>query len=175
MAANALPADFAKIPKDSHAGVVLAAVAGTTQAQEAVIENSIPQTATVPRQNGPTFVPEFDGAPQYKEIAGTPLTYVPNTPYPIIRVDASTLYAVRSGVWFTATQITGPWVIATSVPAVIYSIPASSPIHYVTYARIYSYTPQVVYMGYTPGYLGTVVGPDGTVVYGTGYACTIRG
>ena len=66
VAANALPADFAKIPKDSHAGVVLAAVAGTTQAQEAVIENSIPQTATVPRQNGPTFVPEFDGAPQYQ-------------------------------------------------------------------------------------------------------------
>ena len=72
--------------------------------------------------------------------------------------------------WFTATQITGPWVIATSVPAVIYSIPASSPLHYVTYVRIYSYTPQVVYVGYTPGYLGTVVGPDGTVVYGTGYA-----
>ena len=28
----------------------------------------------------------------------------------------------------------------------------------------------VVYEGYTPGYLGTVVTPDGTVVYGTGYA-----
>ena len=72
--------------------------------------------------------------------------------------------------WFTAPQITGPWVIATSVPPVIYTIPASSPLHYVTYVRIYSYTPQVVYVGYTPGYLGTVVGPAGTVVYGTGYA-----
>ena len=170
VAANALPAAFAKIPKDSPAGVVLATVAGTTQAREAVIENSIPQTATVPRKNGPTFVPNFDGAPQYQPVTGTPLSYVVNTPYPIIRVDDKSFYAVRSGVWFTATEITGPWVVAISVPAVIYTIPASSPLHYVTYVRIYSYTAQVVYVGYTPGYLGTVITPDGTVVYGTGYA-----
>jgi hypothetical protein len=178
VANNALPPDFAKIPKESPAGAVLATVAGTVQAQEAVIENSIPQTATVPRMNGPTFVPTFDGAPQYKPIVGTPqykpivgtpLSYVVNTPYPIIAVDPSTLYAVKSGVWFTATQITGPWVIATTVPAVIYTIPPSSPLHYVTYVRVYGYTPQVVYTGYTPGYLGTVVSPDGVVVYGTGY------
>ena len=36
--------------------------------------------------------------------------------------------------------------------------------------RIYEATPTVVYVGYTPGYLGTVVVPGGTVVYGTGYA-----
>ena len=30
--------------------------------------------------------------------------------------------------------------------------------------------PDVVYVGYTPGYLGTVVAADGVVVYGTGYA-----
>jgi hypothetical protein len=159
--ANALSPDFAKIPKESPAGAVLATVAGTPQAQEAVIENSIPQTATVPRANGPTFVPTFDGAPQYQPIAGTPLSYVTNTPYPVIRVDANT--------WYAATQLTGPWVIATSVPAVIYTIPPSSRLHYVTYVRIYGYTPQVVYSGYTPGYLGTIVTPDGTVVYGTGY------
>ena len=38
--------------------------------------------------------------------------------------------------------------------------------------RIYEATPSVVYTGYTPGYLGTVVEPTGTVVYGTGYAYT---
>ena len=26
-----------------------------------------------------------------------------------------------------------------------------------------------MYVGYTPGYLGTVVAPDGVVVFGTGY------
>ena len=35
--------------------------------------------------------------------------------------------------------------------------------------QIYGATPQVVYTGYTPGYLGTVVAPDAVVVYGTGY------
>jgi hypothetical protein len=34
---------------------------------------------------------------------------------------------------------------------------------------VYGDTPTVVYVGYTPGYLGTVVTPSGVVVYGTGY------
>ena len=87
---------------------------------------------------------------------------------PLIRA-GNDFYAVTAGVWFTAPQVTGPWRVATSVPAVIYTIPASSPLHYVTYVRIYEATPSVVYVGYTPGYLGTVVSPYGTVVYGTGY------
>ena len=76
VASNALPADFAKIPAQSLAGAVLPTVAGTPQAQEAVIENSIPQTATVPLKNGPKFTPNFDGPPQYAPIPGTPLSYV---------------------------------------------------------------------------------------------------
>ena len=62
--------------------------------------------------------------------------------------------------------------MATSVPDVIYTIPPSSPVHFVTYVRIYGATPEVVYVGYTPGYMGTVVSPYGTVVYGTGYSYT---
>ena len=93
-----------------------------------------------------------------------------NSSEPVIQVAPNAYYAVVAGVWFTAAQFTGPWTIATSVPAVIYTIPPSSPIYYVTYVRIYEATPQYVYVGYTPGYLGTVVSPYGTVVYGTGYA-----
>ena len=59
------------IPPGSPAGVVLPAVAGTPQAREAVIENSIPQTASVPLANGPTFAASYDGAPQLAPIAGT--------------------------------------------------------------------------------------------------------
>ena len=55
------------------------------------------------------------------------------------------------------------------VPPVIYSIPPSSPLHYVTYVQVYDVTPQYVVVGYTPGYFGTVVGAGGVVVYGTGY------
>jgi len=57
-----LPADFARIPPDSPAGVVLASVAGTPQAREALIENSLPQTATVPLQGGPSFSAVVDRA-----------------------------------------------------------------------------------------------------------------
>ena len=46
----------------------------------------------------------------------------------------------------------------------------ASPLHYVTYVRVYGYKDDVVYVGYTPGYMGTVVDVGGTVVYGTGYA-----
>ena len=169
VAANALPPDFARIPPASQAGAVLPTVAGTPQAQEALISNSIPQTATVPLQNGPKFTPSFDGPPQYSPIPGTPLSYIVNSSVPLIRVDPGGYYAVTAGVWFTAADLTGPWRVATSVPAVIYTIPASSPLHYVTYVRIYDATTSVVYVGYTPGYLGTVVSPYGTVVYGTGY------
>jgi hypothetical protein len=167
---NALPPGFAKIPASSLAGAVLPTVAGTPQAQEAVIANSIPQTATVPLKNGPKFTPNLDGPPQYSPIPGTALSYINNSSVPIIQVAPNALYAVTAGVWFTAAQLTGPWKVAASIPPVIYTIPPSSPIYYVIYVRIYEATPEVVYVGYTPGYLGTVVAPYGTVVYGTGYA-----
>ncbi len=154
---NALPADFARIPAASLAGAVLPTVAGTPQAQAAAIENSIPQTATVPLKGGPTFTPNFDGAPQFVPVAGTTLTYAANSPEPIIQVSPNAYYAVTAGVWFTAAGVTGPWTVATLVPAAIYTIPPSSPIHYVTYVRIYGTTPGYVYVGYTPGYMGTVL------------------
>src|SRR5215475_25915 len=169
VASNTLPADFKRIPVNSPAGVVLASVAGTPQAQEALIANSIPQTATIQLVNGPKFTPVFDGAPQHQPIPSTTLQYVVNSPAPIIRVDANTYYALTAGVWFTAPSVAGPWVVATYVPAAIYTIPPSSRLYYVTYVKVYGSTDKVVYVGYTPGYMGTVVSPDGVVVYGTGY------
>lgn len=170
VAADALPADFAKIPPGSLAGAVLPAVAGTMQAREAAIENTIAQTATVPLKNGPTFTAKYDGAPQFAPIAGTTLSYATNTAVPIIQSGASTFHAVMAGVWFTASAATGPWTIATRVPADIYRIPPSSPIFYATFVHIYGVTADSVFAGYTPGYLGAMVSPAGTVVYGTGYA-----
>jgi hypothetical protein len=166
---NALPADFARIPPQSPAGAVLPTVAGTPQAHEAAISNTIPQTATIPLTNGPTFTPNFDGPPQYLPIDGTPLSYVANSSEPVIQVASNVYFAVVAGVWFTSAQVTGPWIIANSVPTVIYTIPPASPLYYVTYVRIYEATPQYVYVGYTPGYFGAVISPYGTVVYGTGY------
>jgi hypothetical protein len=102
----------ANLPADSPAGIVLVAVAGTPQAEEAAITNSIPQAATVPRVNGPKFTPTFDGTPQFQSIEGTTLQYVVNSAVPVIRVDASTYYAIQTGVWFYSTTLTGPWYAA---------------------------------------------------------------
>jgi len=170
VASDTLPASFKQIPPTgTPASVVLASVAGTPQAQEAMIANSIPQTATVLRVNGPTFTPAFDGAPVFQPITGTTLMYAVNSKIPVIQVTPTSFYAVESGVWFTGAAPIGPYAVATSVPTVMYAIPVTSPLHYVTYVQVYGYTPAVVYVGYTPGYLGTVVTPGGVVVYGTGY------
>jgi hypothetical protein len=163
-----LPADFQRIPADHEKSNVLPSVPGTPQAQEAVIANSIPQTATIERSQVKLQV-DYVGAPSFSRITGTPLYYAVNTVTPVIKVDSKTYYACQGGVWFLATGPAGPWMVATSVPKVVYTIPPSCPIHYVTYAYVYGYTPTVVYVGYTPGYAGTVVAPGGVVVYGTGY------
>jgi hypothetical protein len=165
-----LPGDFANIPDDSVKENVKAAVPGTRQAEEAAIANGIPSTVAVDRRNAKMDPPpQYDGAPRLEPIEGTPLSYVVNCPTPVINVDARNWYASQNGVWFVAAAAQGPWLAATNVPAVIYSIPPSSPVHYVVYSRVYRYDGTYVWVGTTPGYYGTVVGPDGTVVYGTGY------
>lgn len=163
-----LPAEFAKIPVTHPRGVVLASVAGTPSAKEAVIDNSIPETALVTRATT-TLTIKYGGSPKLLGIEGTSLQYVVNSPYPVIRVTPSSWYAIKDGVWFKAASDEGPWAVASSVPAVIYTIPPSSSLHYVTYTYVYSSTPTTVTVGYTPGYYGTVLAPTGTVVYGTGY------
>ena len=148
---------------------MLPTVAGTPQAKEAVIEASIPRTATVPLKGGPGFTPVIDGSPQLRPIEGTALRSVVNSPTPIIETAPGQFYALQSGIWFVAPSLDGPWTVATSVPDAVYGIPPASPLHYVTYVDVYGATAEDVYVGYTPGYLGSVVAPDGVVVYGTGY------
>jgi hypothetical protein len=167
--ATSLPADFSKIPPDHPKANVLTSVAGTPQAQEAVIATAIPQTSTLNRQSAKTSV-NYQGMPAFTPIGGTALSYATNTQTPVVMVDATNYYACEGGVWFTATSPSGPWGVATSVPRAIYSIPVSCPIHYATYAYVYGETPDTVTVGYTPGYNGVYVTPDGVAVYGTGYA-----
>ncbi len=163
-----LPADFTKIPATHKKASVLASVPGTPQAKEALIANAIPQTATITR-NATSLTVNFDGTPEFRSIESTTLMYAVNTSTPVIRVDSHSYYAVQNGVWFAATSPVGPWTVALSVPVVIYTIPVSSPLHYVTYVKIYGSTTEVVYVGYTPGYYGTVVTSTNVVVYGTGW------
>ena len=163
-----LPADFPRIPDESPKENVKASIPGTEQADEAVIANSVPQTAQIKRSEA-KFAPTFDGEPKLAPIEETKLQYVVNTPAPIIVIGTPAEYfGVQNGVWFVSNSLKGPWLVATTVPAEIYSIPASSPLHYVTYVKIYDSSPESVIVGYTPGYTGAYVS-SGCVVYGTGY------
>lgn len=166
-----LPPEFKAIPDSSPKENVKASIPGTPQAEEAIVANSIPQTAKVRRRDA-QFNPTFDGAPKLESIQGTTLRYVVNASLPIVAVGAGTDYfGVQNGVWFVSTSLTGPWLVATTIPAEIYAIPPSSPLHYVTYVRVYDYTPDYVVVGYTPGYYGAYVS-GGCVVYGTGFYYT---
>ena len=168
---NQLPRDFANIPDTSPKENVKASVPGTPQAEEALIANSIPQGTAVARTSQMQD-PQIDGTPQVAPIEGTPLNYVVNSATPIIEVNPESWYSCQNGVWFTSTSANGPWTVAAAVPAVIYTIPTTSPLHYLTYVQVYGSTPDQVYEGYTPGYLGTEVADGGTVVYGTGFDYT---
>ena len=168
VAPASIPVEFHAIPQDSAKENILASVPGTAQAQEASIANAIPQMARVPKTQkfaAPTIV---GGKPVMSKISGTTLQVVKNCSTPIFMVTATEWYALKDGVWFTATAIAGPWTVATFVSSEIYSIPASSPYYYVTFVRVYSTASDYVLMGYTPGYYGAYE-EDGVIVYGTGY------
>jgi hypothetical protein len=164
---QSLPSDFSRIPPGHAREAVLASIPGTPQAKEAVVANQVPQTAAVKVREA-RFEASYDGPPKLEPIDGTLLHYVPNSPVPIIEVAPDQWFAVRDGVWFTAPSANGPWRVATRVPPILYTIPPSSPLHYVTYVRVYDADRDTVYVGYTPGYVGTYVS-SGVVVYGTGW------
>ncbi len=166
IASDKLPEDFAKIPEGSEKDIVLASVAGTPAAKEAVLDAQIPQTAAVDRKTATVEV-KYDGDPKFEKIEGTSLAYAVNTSSSVI-LSEKTYYACDNAIWFTAQTPTGPWTVATEVPKDVQKIPPSSPVYNVKYVYIYDTTPEVVYVGYTPGYVGCYVyGP--TIVYGTGY------
>ncbi len=167
-AADQLPADFAKIPPGSPKDNVLASVAGTDAARDAVMDAEIPQTAKVDRNTTTTNV-TYDGRPKFTDVDGTNLQYAVNTSSTVLRNGGDgRFYVVDNGVWFVSDNATGPFVVSTVRPVDVDLIPPSSPVYNAKYVNIYDVDPNYVYMGYTPGYLNSYVyGP--TVVYGTGY------
>lgn len=161
-----LPADFAKIPEGSEKDNVLASVPGTPAAKEAVLDAQIPQTAKVDR-NSTTSTITYDGEPKWKLIEGTAIYEAENSSTTVLYIREH-YYACEKAVWYESANATGPWKVCVEVPKEVQDIPPSSASYNVKYVYIYESTPEVVYVGYTPGYMGCYVyGP--TVIYGTGY------
>ena len=165
-APDSLPPAFAQIPADSPKAHVLASVAGTQPAQDARLDAVIPQTAAIP-VNAPGPSVSYDGQPNFAPVEGTPLTYAVNSPYSVVCADGA-YYCCDQAVWYTCATPTGAWRVALRIPSSIYLIPPSCPVYNCRYVYCYHATPDVVYMGYLPGYTGCYVF-GGTVVYGTGY------
>jgi len=161
-----LPEPFGDIPEESVNGAILSQVAGTQQARDAVLDNTIPQTAAIDRSDA-SFSVEYDGSPDFAPIEEIKVEYAQNTASAVFRY-GNLYYACDDGVWYVSNSATGPWSVATDVPDAIYKIPTSNAHHNVTYVKVYDVTPQVVYVGYTPGYYGSYYS-HGAVVYGSGW------
>jgi hypothetical protein len=161
-----VPEDFAKIPSESDMAIVKSSVAGTQEAKEAVLENQIPQTAEVSRSDA-TLEVTYDGEPKFESIEGTKMKYAVNTDKSVLLIERK-YYCCDNAIWFESASPKGPWIVSTLVPDQVEEIPPESPVYNVKYVYIYDYTPNVVYVGYTPGYVHSYV-YMGAVYYGTGY------
>jgi hypothetical protein len=162
-----LPASFKDIPPASALGEVRVSIAGTPEAQDAMLDAQVPQTTAIERSKAKLEV-KYDGEPKFKKIEGTTVEYAVNTSSQVLRVNGK-YYACDQAVWFVAGTPTGTWAVADSVPmSEIKTIPPSEPVYNVTYVTVYESTPQIVYVGYTPGYVYSYPW-YGVPVYGTGY------
>jgi len=163
-----LPGDFGRIPATSETKHVLACVAGTPAAHDAVLDAEIPQTVAVTPGPAPDSLSvNYDGEPQFRDVPECSVRYAVNTPFSIFLVQ-DRYYCCNDGIWYDSAAARGPWIVCAEVPGDIYLIPPSCPHFYCTYCHVFGATPEAVYVGYYPGYRGCYV-QGRTVVYGTGW------
>ncbi len=162
-----LPDVFAAIPADHKKGHVLAAVPDTDEARLAALEAALPRKATISRDAGQNVSVFYQGEPVFEVIPGTDVERATNSQNDILKVDEA-YYLCDNAVWYVSTKADGPWVVADTIPAVIYSIPASSPSYHVTHVHVYESDSSSVSTGYTSGYYGVYVS-SGVVMYGSGW------
>ena len=172
-AGNDLPADFKAIPANNPSASVLSSVAGTPDAEDAVMLAQIPTTAVVNRAQAEAKAKvNYYGDPVFQSIDGTNLRYATNTSADVIQ-DGSQYYLCQNAVWFVGSSPNGPWKVTTEIPAAIYNIPPSAPVYNVTYVQqTETSDPATVESSYTAGYTGSYIAGlalGAALVYGTGY------
>jgi hypothetical protein len=163
-----LPEDFKKIPIEHPRSRVLASIPGTPQAIEAVVLASIPRTARVNKKQLKAPDVAYSGDPQFTDIQGAKgVARAENTDKDVVRV-GTLYYMCYQAVWFVSKTATGPWEVATTVPPEVYTIPASSPAHHVTYVTVEDDDDEWATFAYGAAYTGMMIG-WGCAVWGTGY------
>ena len=166
--AEKIPEDFAKIEPGEEKDIIRASIPGTDEARDALLDAQLPQTATIDRKTGGKDMKvQYDGSPRFTQISGTSLQLAENADKTVMK-SGSKYFLVENGAWYESANYNGPWTVSTERPADVENIPASSPAYNTKYVYVYDRTPDVVYVWYTPGYMGSYIyGP--TVVYGTGW------
>ena len=165
-----LPDVFMTIPADhDEKGHVRAAVPNTAEARLAMLEAVLPRKATISRDAGKDVKVFYQDEPQFETIPGTDVERAVNSPNDILKIDDA-YYLCDNAVWYVSMNPDGPWVVADTIPAVIYSIPPSSASYHVTNVHVYEdeSNDQYVSTGYTSGYYGVYVS-YGVPIYGSGW------
>jgi hypothetical protein len=163
-----LPHAFRNIPADHAMAQVRASVPGTTGARMAVLEAQLPRKNAVARDAKPSVQVTYAGDPQFEPIEKTGVSRAVNTSFDVLLVQ-NTYYLCYQGAWYQGTSANGPWALAASVPAAIYTIPPSSPSYHVTQVKITGSTTTTVVYEYPPSYSSNVWVAYGCVMYGTGW------
>ncbi len=163
---DSLPSYFAQIPPGSDKADVLPYVAGTAQAEDAVLDAHVPQTAAIVRAQA-TLDVTYDGEPKFESIPGTSIALAQNTNKTVLKIRDG-YYCCDNAIWFVSNSPMGPWVVCDQVPEEVQNIPPESAAYNTKYVYVYESTPEVVYVGYTPAYIGCYP-YYGSVVYGTGW------
>jgi len=167
VAPEELPEYFLDIPSNASIAHVRLSIPGTPEAESAALDNGIPQTAVVDRYKASMNV-DYDGDPEFEEIKGTTLKYAVNTQGSVIQTEEGNYYAVDQAIWFASDNPIGPWKVADKYPEEVSKIPPSCPVFNMKFVHIYDYSDDVVFVGYSGGYLGAFL-YHGVVYYGTGY------
>ena len=164
---DTLPPAFAEIPREHPRSAVLAAVPGTRESRIAALEAMLPRRTEVERGADPGVEVSWSGEPAFEGIEGIDVERGLNTPNDVLRV-GGLYYLCLEGIWYESDAAKGPWRATASVPEAIYEIPASSPMHHTTYARVDDASETTITYTTTAGYQSVYI-YHGVPVWGTGY------
>jgi len=161
-----LPNDFKEIPFNSRKWHILSCIAETQAAQEAIKNAEVSTKITVKRI--PRQLNHFFKMPlQFLPLKNTRIEYAVNTVMPILKFQ-NKYYTCISAVWYSSKDLQQKWKVATKIPDIIYKIPPTSFLYYITFVKIAEVDEQKVEFAYTAGYEHSFV-ENGSIVYGTGY------
>lgn len=163
-AAETLPEEFAKIPRDSVRGHVVSCVPGTPEANEACALASVEEHVAIGKSSPAQVL--FEGKdPVVAPLDGDLKTFT-NTEDDCIGAGGA-WYVCQRGAWFTSADGRSGWKAAGTLPDAVRKLGETSGIFHVTGSRPAGIEGDDAVFAVTAGYYGVFLG-KGAPVYGTG-------